>query len=279
MELSEKPITFQFPAFIYLCGQSNNGKTYFVSNGLIPKCLEAGFQIHWVVNKAFDIEKDLAQQALDSDKIFIHRAKDLSKSTIDNLLKVIKANDKKKLVIVDNFTYEITLEFLDYITFARKYNASTLFISHTLFANSKISPRLRELVSYFIFFYMPISDSYKKILDNQMFDVYRDEIGSFSYKFLIIDLPNSVYSIGKLPEYPLKIKVKDQRQTGKLAEAIRSLEVETGGTQPAPPIGGAPTTLGKSRGTQPTSLANPVQEKAKATQDELFSKATKRVIK
>ncbi len=230
-----KHVTFSLPGFIYLVGQSNQGKTYFVFNGIIPEALTKGYDIHWVVNKAFDVEKPLAKQALEYPNVFIHRAKNLDGETMRNLINIIRSNENKKLVIIDNFTYGITPEFLDYTTFARKFNASTIFISHTLFANNKISPRLRELVSYFIFFYLPMSNSYRRILDDEMFETYQEQIESKSYKFLIVDLNNSHYSIGKLPEYTINIITKDQRQRGKLGEALRELSLadyDTKGTRP-----------------------------------------------
>lgn len=221
-------IKFNLPSFTIVAGQSNQGKSYFIFEGVIPKLVELGFEIHWVVNNGFDVEIPIAKQALQYDKYFIHPTSSLNRTSIDNLIEIIRSNDDKKIVIFDNFTYGITGEFLDYVTYARKYNASTIFITHTLFANNKISPRLRELVSYYVFFYLPTSTSYKKIIGDEFYEVYEDNIESKSYKFMIIDPSASQYTIGKLPEYELKFKVVDQGQatgfrSGKILEALRQI--------------------------------------------------------
>jgi hypothetical protein len=221
-------ITFNLPGFIMVAGQSNQGKTYFIYKGMIAKALEEGFHIHWVVNNGFDVEEPLAKQALKHKNIYIHPASDLSYRTMQNLIKIISSNSIKKLVIFDNFTYGITSEFLNLITYARKYNASTVFLTHTLFASKDISPRLRELISYYVFFYIPLQDStsYKRILGEDLYETYSDEIESKSYKFLILDPSANEYVISKLPDYEIKFKVTDQTQQGKVADALRQITID-----------------------------------------------------
>jgi len=218
-----KEIIFDLPAFLYIVGKSDQGKTYYIYSGIVPEAMKHKFDIHYVVNNAFPVEEPLAKQALSHDNVFIHPSKDLNEKSMKNLIGIIRQNDRKKLVIIDNFTYGITGDFLDFITFARKYNTSVIFISHTVFASRAISPRLREVVSYFIFFYMDMGESYKKILNKEMSEIYRDEITSKSYKFLTYDLARGIYSVGKLPEYKIKLKVTDQFKGSKLSKALREL--------------------------------------------------------
>jgi len=210
-----------------IAGKSNEGKTFFVTNGLVKEALKNNMCVRYVVNNRHDVETDLAQQALKHKDIFVHPAKDLGKDTLKNLINIIKEHDQKTLIIYDNFTYSITPEFLDFCTIARKYNCSTVFITHTLYANAKISPRLREQVGYFVFFYLPASKTYKMILQDGLYETYKDEITPKSYKFMIIDYPNSVYSIGKLPDYKIDFKITDQKQTGKLASALKEINDNT----------------------------------------------------
>lgn len=221
MEQLDK-IDWLIPSFTLIAGQPNQGKTYFTRH-LVDELLKKKFEIYYVVNSAFEVEKELAEQAIKHKNVFIVRAKDLEQNTLLGLKKLIRQNDKPKLVIVDNFTYQLSLPFLNWCTFARKYNASVIFISHTLFANEKISPRLREAVNYFIFFYLPASDSYKRILKNDLYDIYQDNIQSRSFKFMILDLRNSGYLIDKLPHFQFHFDIIDQKQTGEVAKALKEM--------------------------------------------------------
>ena len=80
------------------------------------KALEEKFDVHYVVNNRFEIEKPLAQQALKHKGVFIHPASDIEQGTMNNLKKIISKNDHKKVVIVDNFTYQLSLDFLSWVT-------------------------------------------------------------------------------------------------------------------------------------------------------------------
>lgn len=222
-------ITFDCPCFIYIVGLMENGKTFFVYNGLAKKALEEGFEIHYVVNSGFDIEAPLAEQVLKhKKKVFIHPTKSIGEEPMNKLKAQLAENERKKMVIVDNFTYSLTANFLDFVTFCRKYNATTVFISHSLFANAKISPRLRENVGYWVFFYNPRKNAYKKILDtDEALQVFHDNIQSQSFKFMVYDPARDRYAIGKLPDYQINLNVRDQTQKGKVAKALKELNNES----------------------------------------------------
>jgi len=51
---------------------------------------------------------------------------------------------------------------------------------------------------------------FKQYLGVELFKTYVTEITIKSYKFLIWDIGESEYSVGKLPEYKLKLVHKDQ---------------------------------------------------------------------
>ena len=221
MEPIEK-IDWMLPSFTLIAGMPNQGKTYFTRH-LVDHLLKMKFDIYYVVNSAFEVEKDLAEQAIKHKRVFILRAKDLEGNTLNNIKKMLRENDNPKLLIFDNFTYQLSLPFLNFTTFARKYNASVVFITHTLFADAKIAPRLREAVNYFIFFYLPISNSYKRILDDELFEIYKDNIHSKSYMFLLLDLRNSGYIIDKIPHFKFDFEVIDQKQKGEVAKALKEM--------------------------------------------------------
>jgi hypothetical protein len=200
---------------MYVVGMSENGKTYFV-NELVRDALKKHFKILYVVNKAFDIEEDIDKLFQKNKNVYILKCSNLEKGTIDFIKKSF-VSDEKKLIIVDNFTYSLSLAFLDLITFIRKYNASMVFISHTFYASPKISPRLRELLRYIVLFYMPKkvkNDNLKMILDEDLLDKYREEVTYLSYKFMLIDNASSMYLISKIPEFKPDIvwdKKKDKK--------------------------------------------------------------------
>lgn len=221
-------IPLQCPSFIYVVALSNNGKTYFIYEGLAKKALEEGFEIHYVVNSRFDIEVPIAEQAIaNKGKVFIYPCKNIQAETFDKLMVEISKNDDKKLVVIDNFTYSTSLPMLDYITICRKFNSTSVFLSHTIFANQKISPRLRESVGTWILGYCPRADEYKMVLDSKdALRVFRKNIKAQSYKFMIYEPAYHKYAIAKLPEYKIELKVTDQRQKGKVAKALKVLEKE-----------------------------------------------------
>lgn len=221
MEQLDK-IDWLIPSFTLVAGKTNEGKTYFTRE-LVQELLKKKFEIYYVVNSSFEVEKELAEQAIEHKNVFIVRARDLEANTLLNLKKLVRKNDKKKLMIVDNFTYQLSLGFLNFTTFSRKYNTSVIFITHTLFANEKISPRLRESVSYFVFFYLPMSDSYKRVLKGDLYDIYQDNIQSRSFKFMILDFRNSGYLIDKLPHFKFHFDIIDQKQTGEVAKALKEM--------------------------------------------------------
>jgi hypothetical protein len=220
-------MVFKAPFFMYLVGKSDQGKTYWIFNGLLPQAFKEKYEIHWVVPKTFMVEAPIAEQALKHKDYYIHPTKDLGKETMTNLLRIIRKNENKKLVIIDNFTFGVTDALLDVTTYSRKYNASIVFIGHSLFANSKISPRLREMVSYFVFTYMPIPNTYKKFFGDELFEIYKREITSKSYKFMILDLGRGLYSIGKLPDYKITLETNDQFKgiSKKLKDTLKKLNM------------------------------------------------------
>lgn len=217
-------IKFMIPSFSMCLGQPNQGKTYFTRH-LVEILLKKGFEIYYVVNRAFTVEEELGEQAVDEENVYILKAKDLSEQTLDNIIAKLTKNDKPKLVIYDNFTYQISKPFLNMCTFARKYNASTLFISHTIFADAKIGPRIREAVNYFIFFYIPKSDSYRKFIGKEMYDeVYLPEIKSREFRFLLIDLKDSKYTVNKLPEFKFNFEIIDQAPKTEVGKMLRDMD-------------------------------------------------------
>lgn len=218
-------ITFDCPCFIYIVGLMENGKTYFVFNGLAKKALDEGFQVHYVVNSGFAIESPLAEQAIKyKKKVFIHPTKTIGEEPMNKLKALLSENEAKKLLIVDNFTYSLTQNFLDFVTYCRKFNTTTVFISHSLFASAKISPRLRENVGFWVFFYNPRKNAYKKILDtDEALAAFHDNIQAQSFRFMVYDPARDKYAIGKLPEYEINLNVRDQTQKGKVAKALKEL--------------------------------------------------------
>lgn len=221
MSLYREHITFRSPFFGIIVGKPNEGKSTFI-NALVDEMPKKA-KIIYVVNSNFKIEPEILERAKDNKNIFIFKAKDLSKTTLDTIIESLKSKNQK-LIIVDNFTYQLSLSFLDFTTYSRKYNASTIFIGHTLFASPKISPRLREAVSYIVFFYLPESKSYKFYLGEDLYNVYREEITHESYKFLLWDVGESEYTIGKIPEYQLKLTHNDQFKPSKGSKIQEQLE-------------------------------------------------------
>lgn len=209
MTLYTNHITFQSPFSMMVIGHSNNGKTFYINN--LVDTLPKKVKIVYIVNSNFDIEPEILERAEKNDKIFIIKAPDLSIKTINFLVKSLTSKDQK-LLIFDNFTYQLSLPLLNFFTYSRKYNASSIFICHTLHASKTISPRLKETVNYIVFFYLPNPNpvSYKQFLGVELYNTYISEITHKSYKFLIWDIGESEYSIGKLPEYKLKLVHKDQ---------------------------------------------------------------------
>lgn len=205
-----KNITWTHPNFTYIIGRSNTGKTYF-TNHLVKEALKKKFKVVYVVNSAFDVEDEIQELCEKNKNVYVVKCRDLKKPTIDFLTNAMKS-DSRKIIIVDNFSYSLTLEFLDFTTFSRKYNASVVFIAHSLFSNKTISPRLRELVSYFILFYLPKNNNMKMILDDEMLKIYQRDIGFRTFKFLFIDQANSEYLVSKLPEYNFKIEWIEQKK-------------------------------------------------------------------
>lgn len=215
-------IDWMLPSTTLVTGLSNQGKTYFVRN-MVDHLIKKKFEIYYVVNSDFKVEKDLGKQVIDYENVYVLIAKDLGASTLNNIKKLIRKNEKPKLLIFDNFTYDLSYPFLNYTTFSRKYNASTVFITHNLFADPNISPKLRTTVNYFIFFYLPISASYKRILNDEMYDIYVNNIKSRSYKFLFLDLKESGYLIDKIPHFKFNFDIIDQEEKGEIAKALKEM--------------------------------------------------------
>jgi hypothetical protein len=191
---------------MYIVGMSENGKTYW-TNELVRDALKKKFKILYVVNKAFDVEPEIQKLFENNKNVFIISAGDLEKPTIDVIEKTL-VSKSRKIIIVDNFTYSISLAFLNLVTFVRKYNASIIFISHTFFASRSVSPRLREVLRYLILFYMPPkarNDNLKMILDEDLLEKYRKEVTYLSYKFMAVDTASSFFVISKLPEFKINI--------------------------------------------------------------------------
>lgn len=202
-------ITFTTPFFTYVVGKSREGKTYFINELVDNMPNQRTTKIVYIVNKNFDIEPEILEKLKSNKNIYIIKTADIGQETIDFLTKSMKSK-QPKLLIFDNFTYQLSLAFLNFTTFSRKYNASVIFISHTLFASKTISPRLKECVSYFVFFWMPDSSGYKRLLPESLYNIYLREITHASYKFLIYDIQESEYAIGRLPEYKINVKHVDE---------------------------------------------------------------------
>lgn len=196
-------IKFRHPSFTYIVGKSETGKTYFI-NEFVKVALKNKFKIVYLVNSAFDVEPEIEKLVEKNKNVFVIKSKDLSQRTIDFLIQSFKSKDKK-IVIADNFTFSLTLAWLDFVTFARKYNCSTVFIGHSLFASKTISPRLREVVSYFIFFYLPFIKNLRIVMDEDLLEVYQKEVGFRTFKFLLIDQTNGTWLVSKLPEFKIEI--------------------------------------------------------------------------
>lgn len=198
-----KDIQFRHPCFIYIVGKSEAGKTFFV-NELVRNTLKSKFKIVYIVNDSFEVEKPIIQLMEKNEKVFVIKCKDLSYRTMDFLTKSITSKDKK-LLIIDNFTYSLTPEMLEFTTYSRKYNASVAFIGHSFFSNRTISPRLRELVSYFILFYLPTVENLNRIMPQKLIETFEREITFRSFRFLLIDQSNSTWLVSKLPEFTPKM--------------------------------------------------------------------------
>jgi hypothetical protein len=223
-------ITLELPAFTIVAGQSKQGKTYFVFQSVIPEALKHGYEIHWIVNKHFMVEPPIAQQALKHEDYYIHVTGDLGRETISKMIKRIKETETKKLILIDNFSFDRKqgVEFLNFVTFARKYNASVMFLGHSLFNDPKIAPRLREMVMYMFLFFIPMNDSYKKILGESKFQTYLTNIQARRYKFLFFDLSGGDALIGKYPGVKLTIKTDDQFKglDRKMVDALKKINEE-----------------------------------------------------
>ena len=196
-------INFRHPFFMYIIGKSEAGKTYFVNN-VVDDALKKKFKVVYIVNKAFPVEKEIEERQEKHKNVYIIETGNLEKPTIDFITSSMTTN-KRKLLIFDNFTYSLTLPFLNFTTFSRKYNASVVLIAHSLFASKIISPRLRELVSYFVLFYMPDVESVERILTTRQAELFEEHIKFRTFKFLLIDNANSTYLISKLPEFKVNL--------------------------------------------------------------------------
>lgn len=211
MEVND--IQFRHPCFIYIIGKSEAGKTFFI-NHVVDDAMKKKFKVVYIVNKAFPVEEEIDEKCEKNKNVFIIQTSNLEQPTMDFITKSM-TSDKKKLLIFDNFTFGLTLPFLDFTTFSRKYNASVVFIGHSLYSSKTISPRLRELVSYFVLFYLPDVDAIKRILTKKQIELFEEHIKFRSFKFLLIDNANSTYLISKIPEFrPTLIwdKKKDKKE-------------------------------------------------------------------
>lgn len=206
---TSKDIPLTTPGFVYVIGKPNEGKTFFTM-GVIEEAVKDKFSIHMIVNNRFPIEPAVAEQALKHKNYFIHPTPSLEPEHLNNLLKILKENEKPKLVIIDNFTYSLNLDVLDWFTYARKYNATVIFISHTIYANQKVSPRLREMVTTYVLFYIAEPKAFKKILEPDVWELYKNQVTSKSFKFLFYSLSKGEYTVGKLPQFKITIENEDQ---------------------------------------------------------------------
>lgn len=207
MEINK--IEFSHPFFAYVVGKSNTGKTYFTNN-LVDQALKKKFKIVYIVNDAFDLESGIINKLQKSNNVYVIKCTNLESETIDKIKEMTNTNSLK-LLIFDNFSYGITLAYLDYITYARKYNSSIIFISHTIFASPRISPRLREITSYFILFYLPGGESkYKFIIDEHEIEQYKKHVKYRNFKKLIVDNLNGTYMLADSDYTPSFIVKKDE---------------------------------------------------------------------
>lgn len=221
-------ITFDLPKFVMVCGASDQGKTFWLYEGFLKPLLQENYLVHWIVNDRFPIESKVAEEMRAHKKsVFVHPAHDLSDSVIAKLIQVLRSNDKKKVVLVDNFTHEISPALLELSTYIRKYNATLVLITHSFFAKKDISARLRDLAGYYVLFWMKQNDTnanLQHVIGRDLYEIYRDQIGDRSFKFLIVS--DNEFTIGKLPEYTIKTKFRDQVEKGDLGKVLRTLNEE-----------------------------------------------------
>lgn len=220
-------ITFELPKFCMLAGASDQGKTYWLYEGFLKPLLAKKYQIHWVINDRFPIEEKVAKEALDHDNVFIHPAHDLSQSVVNNLIKILRSNDKCKIVLIDNFTHDVSHSLLELSTYIRKYNASLVLITHSFFAVKDKSTRIRDFVGYYVLFWMKqnaTNANLQHVIGKDLYELYREEITDRSFKFMIVG--DNEFTIGKLPDYTIKTNFRDQVEKSDIGKACRVINDE-----------------------------------------------------
>ena len=189
-------IDFKPPYFCMIAGRSNSGKRFFTNRIVEQVINKKKFNIVYIVNDAFDIELKLLELLKKHKNVHIIKCDSLKQEKMDPIQNYVKALNSKTLCIFDNFTYGLRDNaFLNFTTFSRKYNCSVIYICHTLYGSKAIYPRLRELLSYIVMFYINNS-KLKYLLGEEIEDVYTKNIRFREYTKLIYDFNNQVYVIG-----------------------------------------------------------------------------------
>ena len=219
-------VEFKHPMFAIFVGRSASGKTTLCNRIVEQVINKKKFNIVYVVNDAFSIELELLEMLKKHKNVHIIKCDSLKKEKMDPIQDYVKGLNTPTLIIMDNFTYGLRDNaFLNFTTYSRKYNCSVIYIAHTLYGAKAIYPRLRELLSYLVIFYINNS-KLKYLLGEEIEDVYVQNIRFREYTKLIYDFNSQVYMVaGKdyVPQLVFANKEEEAEYT-KQKEILQEIE-------------------------------------------------------
>lgn len=267
---------FIHPWSAMICGVTGSGKTVFLSKIISETIRKKWFTIY-VTCQGYDVSEErqiveLREKVLraEEDKdietdeikpgLIIAQAPNMGGPVISKLLSLIKTLPvtQPKHLIFDNFTYDLSADLLDLLTFNRKLNTSVSVLMHDLFSNPRLGPRLRGSLKYSVIFYLGsnVSNLRYFFTSDEMRNEYLDNVHYRNFKKLIWKNQENKACIAS-PDFIPKIGIdKDLIPKGK-SEPFESTDLAEETAPPTNGLSGVIAQLNKRSGLAPGPQPDP----------------------
>lgn len=196
---------FIHPWSAMVCGVTGSGKTVFLSK-IINETIKKKWFTLYITCQGYRIEEEkqitkIREDILKSQEgkaepsngikaaLVIAQAPNMKSSVIDRIIKLLNTlpRTQPKHLIFDNFTYDLSEDLLNLLTYNRKLNTSVTILMHDLFSNPRLGPRLRGSLKYSVLFYLGsnINNLRFFLTTSEMIDMYLTNVQYKNFKKLI----------------------------------------------------------------------------------------------